>query len=81
MIFPHRFRDTPNDVRDLRSLITGDDGEVGGVLNRALTGSTRLRRQQNFTVRTRLTRPESSSASPECIRAWLVELPPGDRGR
>ena len=32
MIFPHRFRDTPKDKRNLRKLITDDDREMSGIL-------------------------------------------------
>jgi putative DNA primase/helicase len=49
IIFPHKFRDTPRDRRDLKATITGSEEEMSGVLNRALAGLTRLRRQQSFT--------------------------------
>lgn len=82
MIFPHKFRDTPNDVRDLRSLITRNEREMSGVLNRALAGLTTLRRQQNFTgSRSTDEAREFFRQRADGFAAWLVELPPGDRGR
>jgi putative DNA primase/helicase len=79
IIFPLKFRDTPRDKKGLHVLIASNPHEMSGVLNRALDGLTRLRRQGNFT----------GSASTEEARqlfreradgfsAWIVELNPDD---
>lgn len=82
LIFPHKFRDTSKDDRGLKGKIAGSPSEMSGVLNRALAGLTRLRKQDAFT---------GSRSTDEAKRffreradgfaAWLVELPPGDAGR
>jgi len=78
MIFPHRFRDTPKDKRNLRKLITDSEREMSGVLNRALAGLTRLRRQGNFTTsRSAAEARAFFRQRADGFASWLIEIPPG----
>jgi putative DNA primase/helicase len=47
--FPNRFRGTAAEHKNIGRQITDDPDELSGVLNRALRGLTRLRRQDHFT--------------------------------
>lgn len=82
LIFPHRFRDTTRDIRNLRELIAADDDEMSGVLNRALDGLTRLRREGAFTgSRSTDEAKEFFRQRADGFAAWLVEIPEIDLGR
>lgn len=82
VIFPRKFRLTDDEILNLDSLITADDEEMSGILNRALEGYRRLRRQKGFTgcastEEARLFFRERADG----FASWLTELPPGERGR
>ena len=82
LIFPHKFRDTKRDVRNLRQMIADDETEMSGVLNRALDGLTRLRRDGAFTgSRSTDEAKEFFRQRADGFAAWLVELPDISLGR
>lgn len=48
--FPHKFRGTADERKNIGRSITSSPEEMSGVLNRALRGLTRLRQRDEFTI-------------------------------